>query len=153
MPPAITTVEEYIAALPLERKKTFEEIRKTIKKHLPKGFKECIAYNMVGYVVPLSVYPDGYHCNPKLPLGFMALASQKNAISLHHMGIYGDPKLTKWFTDEYDKTGIGKLDMGKGCIRFKNMEKIPYQLIGELCSKITVEDWIKRYEQVLKSRK
>jgi uncharacterized protein YdhG (YjbR/CyaY superfamily) len=148
-----TTVEEYIAALPAERKKTFEEVRKTIKENLPKGFKECIAYGMIGYVVPLSVYPAGYHCNPKLPLGFIALASQKNAISLHHMGIYGDAKLTAWFSDEYAKAGIGKLDMGKGCIRFKHMENIPYKLIGELCSKLTVDDWIKRYEQALKSRK
>jgi len=152
MPSTVNTVEEYIAALPAERKKPFEEIRNTIKKNLPKGFKECMAYGMIGYVVPLSVYPAGYHCNPKLPLGFMALASQKNAISLHHLGIYGDPKLLKWFTDEYTKAAVGKLDMGKGCVRFKNMDKIPYQLIGELCKKVTMEEWIKRYEQALKSR-
>jgi len=150
MPSKATTVEEYIAGLPAEREKPFEEIRKTIKKNLPKGFKECFAYGMIGYVVPLSIYPAGYHCNPALPLGFMALASQKNYIALHHMGVYGDPKLLKWFTDEYAKVGMGKLDMGKGCIRFKNMDKIPYKLIGELCSKVTMEAWIKRYEQVIK---
>src|SRR5258708_4702844 len=88
-----TTIEEYIAALPAERKKSFEEIRKAIKKNLPKGFKECMAYGMIGYVVPLSIYPNGYHCNPSLPLGFMSLGSQKNFIVLHHLGIYGDPKL------------------------------------------------------------
>jgi uncharacterized protein YdhG (YjbR/CyaY superfamily) len=152
MPSKVTTIEEYIAGLPAERKKPFEEIRKTIKKNLPKGFKECIAYGMIGYVVPLSTYPAGYHCNPALPLGFMCLASQKNYIALHHMGVYGDPKLLKWFTDEYAKAGVGKLDMGKGCIRFKNMDKIPFKLIGELCGKVTMEEWIKRYEQALRSR-
>ena len=150
MPSKAATVEEYVAELPSERKKPFEEIRKTIKKNLPKGFKECMAYGMIGYVVPLSVYPEGYHCNPSLPLGFMCLASQKNYIALHHMGVYGDPKLLQWFTDEYAKAGVGKLDMGKGCIRFKNMEKIPYQLIGELCQKVTMEEWIKRYEAIIK---
>jgi uncharacterized protein YdhG (YjbR/CyaY superfamily) len=80
----------------------------------------------------------------------MCLASQKNFIALHHMGVYGDPKLLKWFTDEYVKAGVGKLDMGKGCIRFKNLEKIPYKLIGELCSKVTMEEWIRRYEKIIK---
>jgi len=150
MPSTITTPEEYIAGLPAERKKPFEEIRKVIKKNLPKGFKECIAYGMIGYVVPLSVYPEGYHCNPSLPLGFMSLGSQKNFIVLHHLGIYGDQKLSSWFVDEYNKEGIGKVDMGKGCIRFKNMEKIPYKLIGELCKKVTMEEWIRRYEAVIK---
>jgi len=150
MPSTATTPEEYIAGLPAERKKPFEEIRKTIKKNLPKGFKECIAYGMIGYVVPLSVYPEGYHCNPSLPLGFMSLGSQKNFIVLHHLGIYGDQKLSSWFVDEYNKAGMGKVDMGKGCIRFKNMEKIPYKLIGDLCKKVTMEEWIKRYEAVIK---
>jgi uncharacterized protein YdhG (YjbR/CyaY superfamily) len=146
----VATVEEYVAGLPGERQKTIIEIRKTIKKNLPRGFKECFAYGMIGYVVPLSTYPAGYHCNPAMPLGFMCLASQKNYIALHHMGIYGDPKLLKWFTDEYAKAEVGKLDMGKGCIRFKKMDKIPYKLIGELCSKVTMEEWIKRYERIIK---
>jgi uncharacterized protein YdhG (YjbR/CyaY superfamily) len=150
MEPKATTIEEYIAALTAERQKPIDEFRKTIKKNLPKGFTECFAYGMIGYVVPLSVYPAGYHCNPKLPLMFMSLASQKNFISLHHLGVYSDPKLLKWFTDEYAKAATAKLDMGKGCIRFKNMEKIPYKLIGALCSKVTMEEWIKRYEQLIK---
>ncbi len=144
------SVVEYIAGLPGERQKAITEIRKVIKKNLPKGFKECMSYGMIGYVVPLSTYPAGYHCDPRLPLGFMCLASQKNYIALHHMGVYGDPTLLKWFTQEYAKAGVGKLDMGKGCIRFKHMEKIPYKLIGDLCSRVTMEAWIERYEKMIK---
>ena len=144
------TVEQYIAALPEERKKPITELRKVIKKNLPKGFKEGMGYGMIGYVVPLSTYPAGYHCTPELPLPFMSIASQKNFIVVYHMGVYGDATLLKWVLDEYAKLNIGKLDMGKSCIRFKNMEKIPYPLIGELCSKITVGKWIEVYEQMLK---
>jgi uncharacterized protein YdhG (YjbR/CyaY superfamily) len=145
-----TTVEQYIAELPEERKKPVTELRKIIKKNLPKGFKEGMGYGMIGYVVPHSIYPAGYHCTPELPLPFMSIASQKNFIAVYHMCVYGDAKLAKWFADEYAKAGVGKLDMGKSCIRFKNMEKIPYQLIGELSSKVTVEEWIALYEKNLK---
>lgn len=145
-----TTVEQYIAALPEERKKPIAELRKTIKKNLPKGFKEGMDYGMIGYVIPLSTYPAGYHCTPELPLPFMSIASQKKFIAVYHMGVYGDPKLLKWVVDEYVKLNIGKLDMGKSCIRFKNMEKIPYKLIGELSGKVTMEEWIKTYEKILK---
>lgn len=112
-----------------------------------------MAYGMIGYVVPLSMYPAGYHVNPSLPLGFMALASQKSTISVHHMGMYGDPKLYQWFTEEFAKLNLGKLDIGKGCIRFKNPDKIPYALIGELCTKLTPEQWIAAYEKMLKQHK
>ena len=105
---------------------------------------------MIGYGVPHSIYPPGYHVNPKLPLCFINLASQKNFIAFYHMGIYGDPVLLKWFTDEYSKAGVGKLDMGKACVRFKKAENIPYRLIGELCSKITVKKWITMYEKNIK---
>jgi uncharacterized protein YdhG (YjbR/CyaY superfamily) len=145
-----TTVEQYIAELPAERKKAIETLRKVIKKNLPNGFEECMGYGMICYVVPLSSYPAGYHVDPALPLGFISLASQKNFIALYHMCVYGDPKLSKWFAEEYVKLGIGKLDMGKSCIRFKNLEKIPYELIGELCTKVTMEEWIKRYEKIVK---
>jgi len=145
-----TTVDEYIAELPADRQKPIAELRKIIKKNLPKGFKECMAYGMIGYVVPLSTYPAGYHVNPKFPLGFMNLASQKNFIALYHMCVYGDAKLSNWFAEEYAKLNIGKLDMGKSCIRFKNIEKIPYKLIGELCTKVTVSQWIERYEKAIK---
>ena len=144
-----TTVDQYIAELPAERKEIITELRKIIKKNLPKGFKECMSYGMIGYVVPLSTYPKGYHVTPSLPLGFLCLASQKNFIALYHMCVYGDPKLNKWFTSEYAKLGIGKLDMGKSCIRFKNLSKIPYKLIAELCTRVTVEEWIEKYEKAL----
>jgi uncharacterized protein YdhG (YjbR/CyaY superfamily) len=141
--------EEYQASLPEDRKAPVEKLRKVIKKNLPKGFKEVMSYGMLGYVVPHSIYPPGYHCDPKLPLPYINLASQKNFIALYNMGIYSSPKLLEWFTTEYAKLGIGKLDMGKSCIRFKNMEKIPYDLIGELCTKMTVEEWIACYEKIL----
>lgn len=141
------TVEEYIEELPADRKKAISELRKVVKKNLPKGFKETMGYGMIGYVVPHSIYAEGYHCNPELPLPFMNIASQKNFIAVYHMGVYADPKLLKWFQEEYAKAGAGKLDMGKSCIRFKNADKIPYSLIGKLASKITVDEWIAAYEK------
>lgn len=143
------TVDDYIKELPEDRKAAITKLRSVIKKHLPKGFKEGMGYGMMGYFVPHSIYPAGYHCNPKDPLPFMGMASQKNFISFYHMGIYGDPKLLKWFTDEYSKAGVGKLDMGKSCVRFKKMENIPFDLIGKLVSKISVDDWIACYEKNL----
>ena len=144
------TVEQYLSEVPPERQEAMNKLRKIILKNLPKGFKETMGYGMMGYCVPHSIYPAGYHCNPKDPLPFAGMASQKNSINFYHMGIYTDPKLLKWFTDEYAKTGLGKLDMGKSCMRFKKPENIPYELIGELCSKITVEKWIEVYEKNMK---
>lgn len=144
------TVEQYLKELPADRREAMDKLRKSVLKNLPKGFKENMSYGMIGYCVPHSIYPAGYHCNPEQPLPFACLASQKNAITFYHMGVYADPKLLKWFTDEYTKAGVGKLDMGKSCIRFKKPENIPYQLIGELCSKITVEKWIEVYEKNMK---
>ena len=145
-----TTVEAYVAELPEDRQKMINEFRKVIKKNLPKGFQECMNYGMIGWVVPHSKYPGGYHCNPKDPLPFMGLASQKNSVNFYHMGIYGDPKLLKWFTDEHAKASSKKLDMGKSCVRYKKAEDIPLKLIGELAAKISVDDWISRYEKMLK---
>ncbi|MEO7306066.1 MAG: DUF1801 domain-containing protein [Ferruginibacter sp.] len=145
-----TTVDQYLSEIPPERQAAMNKLRKVISKNLPKGFKEGIGYGMMGYSVPHSIYPAGYHCDPKLPLPFAGIASQKNSINFYHMGIYADPKLLTWFTDEYAKTGLGKLDMGKSCMRFKKPENIPYELIGELCSKITVDKWIELYEKNLK---
>lgn len=144
-----TTVEAYLDELPEERKKAMIQLRKTLLKSLPKGFSETMSYGMIGYVVPHSKYPNGYHCDPKLPLPFMNIASQKNFIAFYHMGIYGDPKLLKWFTDEYAKRVKGKLDMGKSCVRFKKPESIPFDLIGELASKISPDEWIALYEKNL----
>lgn len=145
-----TTVDAYIAELPEDRQKAINELRKVIKKNLPKGFKEGMGYGMMGWSVPHSIYPAGYHCNPKDPLPFMGLASQKNSINLYHMGIYADPKLLKWFQDAHAKASPKKLDMGKSCVRYKKSEDIPYKLIGELASKITVNQWIAFYENAFK---
>jgi len=145
-----TTVEAYVAELPEDRQKMINEFRKVIKKNLPKGFQECMNYGMIGWVVPHSKYPGGYHCNTKDPLPFMGLASQKNSVNFYHMGIYGDPKLLKWFKDEHAKASSKKLDMGKSCVRYKKAEDIPLKLIGELAAKISVDDWIARYEKMLK---
>jgi uncharacterized protein YdhG (YjbR/CyaY superfamily) len=143
-------VDEIIANCPEDRKEALTRLRKTIVDNLPKGFSEGVSYNMIGYGVPHSIYPDGYHCDPKQPLPFMSFASQKNFIALYHMGLYSDPELLKWFTNEYANRVKGKLDMGKSCIRFKKAENIPFDLIGELAAKMTVEEWIKRYETALK---
>ncbi len=143
----MTSVSEYIQALPEERKVVIEKLRMLFKKNLPKGFEEQLSYGMIGYVVPHKIYPDGYHCDPKLPLPFLAIASQKNFIALYHMGIYAVPELHHWFVSEYPKHCKSKLDMGKSCIRFKKMEDIPYELIAELVKKMTVQDWISCYEK------
>ena len=147
----VTTVEQYMAELPADRQKAMTELRKVIKKNLPKGFKEGMGYGMMGWSVPHSIYPAGYHCNPKDPLPFMGLASQKNSINFYHMGIYANPKLLKWFQDAHAKASPKKLDMGKSCIRYKKPEDIPYELIGELVAKITVDEWIDEYEKVIKN--
>jgi len=141
------TVNDYILQVPAERSEAINELRKTILASLPIGFVECISYGMVGYVVPHSIYPKGYHCNPKLPLPFMAFANQKNFISFYHMGIYMDESLLNWFTSEFKLNYKGKIDMGKSCIRFKKMDEIPFGLIGELVAKISVNDWIERFEK------
>ena len=147
------TPDEYIATLPADRQDAMNQLRKVIKKNLPKGFTEQMSYGMVGYVVPHSTYPNGYHCDPKLPLPFLNIASQKNFIAVYHMGVYSDPKLLDWFVKEYPKHSKSKLDMGKSCIRFKKPEEIPFKLIGELVSKMTPQDWIELYEGILKKSK
>lgn len=144
------TPEEYIEQLPEERKKPMEKLRNVILDNLPDGFEETINYGMIGYVVPHSVYPDGYHVNPSQPLPFMSIASQKNFIGLYHMGIYIDNNLMEWFISAYSRYMDTKLDMGKSCIRFKNIEQIPYELIGELAGKMSSDQWINLYEQNIK---
>jgi uncharacterized protein YdhG (YjbR/CyaY superfamily) len=144
------TPAQYIKELPADRKEAVSELRNAVLKNIPEGFTEVMSYGMLGYVVPHEIYPAGYHCNPKLPLPFVAIASQKNFIAFYHMGIYANPALLKWFVDEYPKHSKAKLDMGKSCIRFKKPEHIPHKLIGELIKKVTVKDWIESYEKNLK---
>lgn len=146
----VESVQEYLSALPAERKEAIEKLRQTINDNLPNGFEETIGYGMIAYVVPKSIYPAGYHCDKDLPLPFINIASQKNFIALYHMGIYANPDLLNWFIAEYPKHYISKLDMGKSCIRFKKLDQIPYQLIGELATKISPEQWITDYEQQFK---
>lgn len=142
----MNSVDNYYNALPEERKEAMSKLRETISQNLPEGFTECISYNMPSFVVPHSLYPKGYHCDPKIPLPYISIASQKNFISLYHMGIYSDNKLLTWFEDAYKSLNIGKLDMGKSCIRFKKTDAIPYVLIAELSKKQTPQDWIALYE-------
>ena len=148
-----TTPEAYIAEIPEERQKAFNRLRSVIKKNLPKGFKEVMGYGMVGFCVPHSLYPPGYHCKPEDPLPFIGLASQKHFIAVYHMGIYADPVLLKWFTTAHARASPKKLDMGKSCIRYKNPGDIPFELIGELASKITPDEWIACYEKNFKRKK
>ncbi|MES2410458.1 MAG: DUF1801 domain-containing protein [Bacteroidota bacterium] len=145
-----TTAEQYLAELPEDRREAMQKLRSSIKDNLPEGFKEGMGYGMLCYSVPDSIYPNGYHCDPKLPLPFISLASQKNFIAVYHMGIYSDKNLLDWFVAEYPKHAKTKLDMGKSCLRFKKVDDIPFKLIGELATKMSVEDWISTYEKALK---
>ena len=144
------TPAEYMKELPADRKEAVAKLRDVVLKNLPVGFKEQMSYGMLGYVVPHKIYPPGYHCDPKLPLPFAGMASQKNFIAFYHMGIYAMPDLLKWFVAEYPKHSTVKPDMGKSCIRFKKPEHIPYKLIGELMKKVSVEKWVEVYEKNLK---
>lgn len=139
--------EEYIAQIPEERKEAINKLRAVIQANLPEGFREGMGYGMIGYSVPHEIYPAGYHCDPKIPLPFMSFASQKNFIAFYHMGIYADPNLLQWFQNEYPKYVKTKLDMGKSCIRFKKPEQIPFELIGELVTKMSCQQWIDLYEK------
>lgn len=144
------TVDEYLSKVPEDRKDALMKLRNVILDNIPDGFEETILYSMPGYVVPHSRYPGGYHVNPELPLPFISFASQKNFVALYHSGVYADEDVLNWFTEEYPKHSKRKLDMGKSCIRFKKMDDIPYDLIAELVSRITVDDWIATYEKNVK---
>ncbi|HEY0354869.1 MAG TPA: DUF1801 domain-containing protein [Flavisolibacter sp.] len=142
--------QQYLDKLPDDRKDAISEIRKIMKSNLPKGFAENISENFLSYNVPHSLYPDGYHCNPDQPLPFVSFASQKNFIAMYHMGLYSDPELLKWFTNEYRKHSTTKLDMGKSCVRFKKTADIPFELLKQLASKLSPAQWIKTYESHIK---
>ena len=139
--------ESYIDQQPVERQIVLRNIRSVILANLPFGFVEVIQYGMIGYVVPHTLYPSGYHVNPKEPLPFMGLANQKNYIALYHLGIYAQQQLLKWFELEYAAQNIGKLDMGKSCIRFKNLTHVPIELIAELCQRMSLTEYVALYEK------
>lgn len=140
------SIEEYISKIPEARQDAFCRLRQVIRSNIPQGFEERMSYGMVGFVVPHSLYPDGYHCEPELPLPFVSLGNQKNFLAMYHSGIYADTHIHDWFVSEYPKYVKTKLDMGKSCVRFKNMNHIPYDLIAELMTKMTVDQWIELYE-------
>ena len=143
-------IKKFIESLPEDRQQAIYTLRKTVLDNIPDGFEENFKSNMLHYTIPLTIYPDGYHCTKNTPLPFISIASQKNFIALYHMGIYADKNLYDWFIQEYPKYCKTKLDMGKSCIRFKKMEEIPYPLIAELMQKMTVEDWVGLYEKNFK---
>lgn len=149
----IKTVQGLLDNIPADRQEAFYKLHEVIVKNLPKGFEAAISYGGLGYVVPHSIYPNGYHCKPIEPLPFAGLASQKNSINFYHMGIYADPALLDWFVKEYHKHSKQKLDMGKSCIRFKKLDDIPYQLIGALMKKMSVKQWIACYERMKNKNK
>lgn len=132
------------------KKQAIIQLRDVIVKNIPAGFEEGMQYNMIAYYVPHSLYPSGYHCDPKVPLPFINLAAQKNFIAIYHMGLYADPILMKWFTDEHSKMSPYKLDMGKSCIRYKSLDRIPFDLITELMKAMNPQEWISLYESAIK---
>ncbi|MCW8313062.1 DUF1801 domain-containing protein [Sphingobacterium sp. InxBP1] len=144
------TVKEILDNIPHERADAFKRLHEVIVENMPTGFEAGISYGGLGYVVPHSIYPAGYHCKPSEPLPFAGIASQKNSINFYHMGIYAMPQLLQWFVGEYPKHCKQKLDMGKSCIRFKKTDDIPYKLIGELMKRVSVKEWIDTYERTYK---
>lgn len=146
----VSTVKEYMRELPEDRREAMQQLRDCIKKNASPELSECMSYGMIGYVIPHSVYPDGYHCDPKLPLPFISVASQKNFIAFYHMGMYADETLLNWFTTEFPKHSKAKLDMGKSCVRFKKMNEIPFELLGALVAKMSAAQWIATYERLYK---
>jgi uncharacterized protein YdhG (YjbR/CyaY superfamily) len=144
-----TTVAEYLAELPEDRRAALEAIRQTILKNLPKGYEEGMQYGMIGYFVPHSVYPPGYHCDPKQPLPFACLASQKDYISVYLGCVYTDPEHEAWFREAWAKTGK-KLDMGKSCVRFKKLDDVPLNVIGQAIKRVPVKKFIEHYESAIK---
>ena len=146
----IKSVDEYIVQVPEGRREAIIKLRQVVLDNIPKGFEETISYGMIGYVVPHTIYPEGYACTPILPLPFVNIANQKNHIAVYHMGMYSKPELLEWFTSEFPKHSKYKLDMGKSCVRFKKPESITLELIGELMQKMTAQEWIEIYEKSYK---
>ncbi|MBC1290284.1 DUF1801 domain-containing protein [Listeria booriae] len=145
------TIEEYMEDIAPEQKEAFARLMQVVDENIPAGFTKEIQYGMPSYVVPKTRYPDGYHCDTSLSLPFFAIAAQKRHIAVYHMGLSANEPLLSWFQAEYPNHMTTKLNMGKGCIRFTNPKKIPYELIGELASKVTVDEWIHQYETAIKN--
>jgi len=141
----VHTIEEYLAQFTDDEKCVINRIREKTMSLLPHGFEEIILYNMITYVVPLSYYPKGYHVTKGTPLPYFAIAKQKHFYALYHMGYYAKPELFEEFSSQYESK-YGKLDMGKSCLRFKKEEKIPFDLLEILLSKISVDEYIQFYE-------
>lgn len=138
------TPQAYVDSLPEDRRVFVETLRRTVNAHLPPGFVEAMGYGMLGWAVPHSLYPEGYHCDPKMPLSLAGLASQKDSVNFYHMGLYADPAVLAWFQAEWAARTSARLDMGKSCLRFKRLDQVPLDLIGELMTKFSVEqvmDW------------
>jgi hypothetical protein len=150
MQSTVFTPELYLDELPEGRKQIMLDLRNVIRQNLPSGFEEVMGYGMMGYVVPHTLYPAGYHCDPKQPLPFMGMASQKNHIAVYHMGLYADEDLLNWFREEFPKHSKTKPDMGKSCIRFRKPGHVPLALIGELATKVTPQEWISTYTSKIK---
>ena len=150
MPEIFSSSESYIETIPDDRKKVFIRLLEIVRENIPEGFSEQIQYGMIGFVVPHNLYPEGYYAKPVEALPFVHLASQKHHIALYHMGLYSDKELLNWFREAYTKGVKNKLDMGKSCIRFRKFNDIPYDLIAQLMTKITVKDWIEMYEKSIK---
>lgn len=148
MPSKAATVEQYLAELPADRRSAIEVIRRVILENLPKGYEEGMQYGMIGYYVPHRVYPPGYHCDPKQPVPFASIASQKNHIGIYLMCIYGDERHREWFTKAWTATGC-KLDMGKGCVRVKKLEDVPLEVLGEAIARVPVTAFIANYESMV----
>lgn len=142
------TVEDYLKELPEERRAAIARVRQTIRRHLPKGIQEGMQYGMIGYFVPHKVYPAGYHCDPKQPLPFAALASQKNHMSIYLCSLYQKPEEEQWVREQFASRGK-KLDMGKSCIRFRKIEDLPLEVIGEAISRHSAAEFIAQYEAQL----
>jgi hypothetical protein len=144
-------ITQYLELLPVDRQEALTKLITLAESNLPNGFEAIIQYKMPSFVVPKSIYPAGYHCTPAEPLPFISFASQKNFIAIYHMGLYSLPELYEWFVNEYPKHCKTKLDMGKSCIRFKKTHEIPFNLLGELFTKMSPNQWIELYESKLKA--
>lgn len=145
------TVDAYLKALPPDRREAIEAVRATILENLGEGYEEGMQYGMIGYYVPHRVYPDGYHCDPRQPVPFASVASQKNHMAVYLMCIYGMPEHQAWFREAWTKTGK-RLDMGKGCVRFRKLEDVPLEVLGEAIRRVPVEAFLEHYTKTLAGR-